>query len=180
MTCEISDVTMSTICVNLICTNSIICMLFNTHRTYTCLWHMLCLNLRGHCGHYHSKIAERKTFYRVWWIKLALTSPFSNLSIHLKIGGSVVTFCHTKAFWITFTKIINSPGVPGSNIGILILYFPEVELLGVLWQIWSVYLFGLIFSILNFLEESLDWPILEGISWSSILSFVFISQSVEK
>ena len=40
MTCEISDVTMSTMCMKVICTNEIVGMVFNWPTTYTYLWHL--------------------------------------------------------------------------------------------------------------------------------------------
>ena len=65
-------------------------------------------------------------------VNLTLVSPFSNYSMHLYMGGPIVTFFPTKDFWIKSTMIINSSGIPELNLGILIIYLPEVLLPGVL------------------------------------------------
>ena len=73
------------------------------------------------------------------WRNSASASPFSALSIHLYMGGPVVTFCSSMIFWTMSTKMIHSSRVTEANLGILITYFPEVLSLGVLWRIWSIY-----------------------------------------
>ena len=55
------------------------------------------------------------------------------------MGGSVVTFCPTRLFWTKSTKMIHSSGVLESNLSNLIMFFPEVVSLGVLWHKWSIY-----------------------------------------
>ena len=41
-------------------------------------------------------------------LNLALKSPFCTHSMHLYMGGPVVTFCPTKTFWTKSTKMIHS------------------------------------------------------------------------
>ena len=52
-------------------------------------------------------------------VNSTLASPFGTLSIHLYMGGPVVIFYPTNAFWTKFTKIIHSSGIPDSNLGII-------------------------------------------------------------
>ena len=87
------------------------------------------------------------------WVNLALLSPISIISILLYMSGPVVTFCPTKVFWTKSTKIIYFSGVPESNLGMLITYFPKIISPRVLWHVWSIYSHG---SKSYFAERSRD------------------------
>ena len=78
-------------------------------------------------------------------VKLATAQPPTKL-IFLRSFGIIIQhsfhvllhrwtnskFCPSRLFCTKSTKMIISSGVPASNLGILITYFPEVVSLGVL------------------------------------------------
>ena len=136
----------------------------------------------SHSCLYCSKIGDCTTTYYISLLKkFRFGITFQHPFIHLYMGWPLVAFCPLRLFWTRSTKMIHSSGVPESNLGILIMYFPEVVSPGVLWHVSSIYSKATISSFSSLakgmivLTNLLGWVLVFLSSCSSISTiFIFV------